>query len=258
MPTDLDLPADLCHGLIARRVERPLLDAREDGGSADTALSGIDVDRLDRVAGFVTKVRHNPVRFVLPITLRALTVTGLENDFFTSYAPAFTLARSEGLSDDDRTRRFAEALRRWLDPDLDDHRLVAGVLAHERTLAELAGAAPLQPPSSDVHVDPRSRPVLRTEIRSVHLDVDPSRVADVAAGRGGLLDLDRTPRCYLYLPTPAGTKVKQVDPAAATVLELADGRRRIEELARLIGGGETTLVEFYIDAAHRGLVDVWS
>lgn len=260
MPPDLATRASLCHALVADRLEHP--DVPDTPGGSPSAVD-LDEGRLRQIAGFVAKVRHNPVRHHLPLTMRALAATDLENDFFTWYAPDFGRARAAGMSDGERVERFVAALVTWLDVRRDDHRLVAAVLDHERVMRELDGA-PATPPVAPVAPDAATAstsgcPRLRADLRLLQVDVHPGEVATAMRTGGDIARLDRSPRWFLYLPTPDGTAVKLVEPGVGAALELADGDRSIGQLARALGVVPEVLGELYRSAAAAGLVDIeWS
>jgi hypothetical protein len=256
MPADALAEPAYCHAVLARLVEDPgRLTSDPDH---DQAWPGLDVQRLRQITGFITKVRHNPVRFRLPLTMRALAAAGIEIDSFADLAPEFSTRRRQGLSDEERTALFVAALERWLQPSDDVHRLVADVLAHELTMLELAGHDPVPPPAVDAVVDGDSRPRVRAGVRILHLTVHPPDVADVS--RDGVLpsDVDRAPRCYAYIPTPAGPRVKSVEPAIVPLLELADGSSSIAEIATAldIESAAEGLAAVFEVLVRRGLADI--
>lgn len=246
VPGEAAAGAAYCHAVLARLVEEP-------GRPAPAVPDGLDLGRVRQVTGLITKVRHNPIRFRLPLTMRALAAAGVEIDFFADLAPEFGARRRAGLTDDERVALFLDALDRWLDPSDAAHRLVADVAAHERTMAEVAAHPPVPPPDTGAAVRADSRPRRRAGVRVLHLSVHPPDVADPPAG-----GLDRSPRCYAYVPTPAGPRVKRLDPALAPLLDLADGSATVEAIATGLGvGGATAGVAAVFEAlVHRGLADV--
>lgn len=231
MPAEtLPQPA-YCHGVVARLVEQPrdLACCHE-----DPRLPELDVNRLRQIAGFIAKVRHNPVRFRLPLTMRALAAAGLEIDFFAHHAPEFTARRGEGLTDVERCDLFVSGLQRWLDPADDAHRLVADVLAHELTMLQEAARSPGPAPAVEGVVGGDSRVRRRDGVEVLHLTVHPPDVADAALTGMDSTGIDRSRRCYAYVPTPAGPRVKSLEPALAPLLESADGRASVAEIAAAV------------------------
>jgi hypothetical protein len=243
-----------CHAVLARLVEDPSrLGGPPDAGPVTAAL---DLQRVRQVTGFIAKVRHNPVRSRYPLTMRALAAAGIEIDFFADHAPAFTTRRRAGITDEARTALFVDALDHWLQPDDDArHRLVADVLAHERVLAELAGREPAAAPDVEAVLTPRSRPRRRDGVRILHLTLHPPDVGDGAAAESAI---DRSPRCYAYVPTPAGPRARSLDPALAPLLELADGSRTVAGIAAAVGAADAVdLVVAVLEVVVRGgLADV--
>lgn len=267
MPADLVAGPAYCHGVLARLVEHPdLLGVTASGTAGDPGDPGapgrpgpgaLDRDRVRQVTGFITKVRHNPVRDHLPLTMRALAAAGVEIEFFADHAPVFTVRRRAGLTDEERTALFVAALRDWLDPDDDAHRLVGDVLAHELTLAEVGRLAPVAPPAVDARLDHDSRPRLRAGVRLLHLTLHPPDIAAASTGSDPV-PVDRTPRCYAYVPTPAGPRVTNLDPALAPLVACADGSATVAEIAAALGveAALGRVVAWFELLVHRGLADV--
>lgn len=244
-----------CHAVLARCVEDP---GRLPSLDDEPPRAEIDLLRLRQMAGLITKVRHNPVRFSLPLTMRALGAAGLEIDFFADYAPRFSARRREGFSDGERTTLFVSALRQWLQPSDDGHQLVADVLAHELLMIRLADQDPVPPPDAGAVVSVESRPRLRDGVHLLHLTVHPPDVADLAEAGAGPCAIDRTPRCYAYIPTPAGTRVKCVAQHLAPLLDMADGAVTIAQMAdalRLESAVDDLVAVFQV-MIRQGLADI--
>jgi len=252
MPVDALADPAYCHAVVARLVDDPCRLA-----SDELPWSGLDVSRLRQIAGFIAKVRHNPIRFRLPLTMRALAATGIEIDFFAHHAPEFTARRREGLTDQDRTALFVAALEQWLSPSDDAHRVVADVLAHELAMLDTAAREPVAPPALDAVVDPDSRPRLRAGVRILHLTVHPPDVADLPPGGAALSGIDRAARCYAYISTPAGPRVKSVAPALAPLIEMADGSATVAEIATAVKIDAVADVAGVFEVfVRRGLADI--
>lgn len=247
--------AAYCHAVIARSVENPGGLASHEGSAM---LSEPVARRLRQVAGLITKVRHNPVRFRFPLTMRALAAAGLEIDFFAHQAPEFSARRRQGLTDEDRTSLFVDGLRKWLEPADDAHRLVADVLAHELLMIQVAEHDPVPPPDVDAVAEAGNRPRLREGVQILHLTVHPPDIAGVALAGRNSRPIERAPRCYAYIPTPAGPRVKSVTPALAPLLEMADGSASIAEMTEALGleAAVNDVAAVFQLAARRGLVDL--
>jgi hypothetical protein len=96
------------------------------------------LELLRRFAGLVAKVRQNQLRASLPLTFRALDVTGLENDLFADYAPRFaSAARAVTLDLEARKVAFVDFAREWLEISNPDHALVLDVMNHELLIGGL-------------------------------------------------------------------------------------------------------------------------
>jgi hypothetical protein len=244
--------AGYCHGVIARIVEQPWR-SPVDG----CAGLGLDVNRLRGVVGQITKVRHNPVRARLPITFRTLAATGCELEFFADYAPEFTSRRRDGIDQDERVASFAAALRDWLDAN-DHGGPIGDVLDHELTLLSVAAEPPVAAPQRGTRVRLDSVPRCRPGVRIRQLGVFPPEVVAALHTGTGLDSLDRTIHWYAYVPTVLGPRIKQLAPACAPVVALADGTATVDDIAGRLGVGDraadiAALFEVLVD---NGLMDI--
>lgn len=101
--------------------------------------------RLQHFQGFITKVKHNALRRVLPNTFRLLADAGLELRFFVRFAEAYTIARQAGpLPCARHLDLLAPALAAFLSDTAEAEAcaLTMEMFEHERMLHELPlGAA---------------------------------------------------------------------------------------------------------------------
>lgn len=254
MLTDASADAARCHGVLAHLVERP--SERIDDAAG---MPGLDLARVRAISGLIAKVRHNPMRARLPITFHALSAIGADIEFFANYAPSFTERRRAGIDEAARLDGLVDALLDWLRPDeCDDHRIVHDVLTHELAILDADACDPVAPPQRDAAVSVTSRPRRRERVAVHELTVHPPDVTDADLHGAPLDGLDRTQRCYAYIPTPAGPRVKRLDPALAVVLMLADGERTVAELADLVDCAPAAgrLCDVVAVLVHGGLADI--
>jgi hypothetical protein len=231
------------HAVLAAGVQSPnLIDRwRTDPralGAHGLEPSSFDLAALWKFSGFTTKVRHNGVRNLLPMSFRLMAVAGVEIDFFASYA-SFCAANGTTYTGtlDERCDKLVAYAQRWLDPSRNEHALLWDLIRHERALATLAeppaAAGDSAPPRAGVpRVNGR---LLLHEMRS-----DPSATAAALAQRDPVLDnAGEEPRYYGYWrPDGAGdVQIVELDAFGYYALANADGVRSAGELSAALGLG---------------------
>ncbi|MFI6844458.1 hypothetical protein OG535_37635 [Kitasatospora sp. NBC_00085] len=210
------------------------------GQGDDAAITrSLDLDGLRRFAGFVTMVRQNPLRPVLPLTFDALARADLEIEVFADYAPHFTLlARRGGLDLRRRLTAFAGFLESRLAADDPAHAVVLDALGHELTVERLRHAvggpfaAPGAPrPDSVPRVtgalavrEARHHP--RTLARLIE-----SGAVESAVRRGE----DGPTLLYWRDEHTHRVQVTEITPLAGYLLGLVDGHATVGELADRLG-----------------------
>jgi uncharacterized protein (UPF0276 family) len=227
------------HDLVAGCLVDPSLidDARErapDGPLQD--LLALDLTALGHLAGFITKVRHNPLRRSLPATLRALARVGLEIDAFAAYAPRFARLRARGpLDDERRIASFSEFLESWLHADHVGHAVVRDVLHHELTLREIRKIS-RQPAASSSPARAEAVWRVRGTSRILETRFDPCELIAALASDADpkvLARLEPSPRYTGYWWDGQADEIAifELDPLSALVLGLVDGERSAGEIA---------------------------
>ncbi|MEU1284249.1 hypothetical protein [Kitasatospora sp. NPDC005856] len=211
------------------------------GGSGGTGRGGAIVDAIDlaalrRFAGFVTMVRQNPLRRVLPLTLRALAEADLEIEVFADYAPHFTrLSRGGGLDLRRRLTAFAGFLDGWLAPDDPVHAVIRDALGHELTVERLRHAEG-RPFTAPAAAHPEAVPRL-TGAQALRTARHHPRTLGESIESGGSVTgvhphRDGPTLLYWRDETTRRVLVTEVTPLAAHLLSLVDGHATVEDLAR--------------------------
>ncbi|MGW4381422.1 RiPP maturation protein ApyI [Kitasatospora sp. NPDC004531] len=231
------------HAHIAAGLADPgLIDswtARNGGGGTEqdaAVIDAIDLAALRRFAGFVTMVRQNPLRRILPLTLRALAEADLEIEAFAAYAPHFArLSRTAGPDLRGRLTAFADFLDGWLVDDDPVHAVIRDALGHELTVERLrhAEGGPAAAPSAP-H---RGAVPRRTGAQAIRTARHHPRALAELIESGGLATgrpprPDRPTLLYWRDEPTRQVRVTEVTPLAAHLLALVDGRTTVGGLAR--------------------------
>jgi hypothetical protein len=217
--------------------------------------AAIDLSALSKFTGFTTKVRHNGVRNLLPMSFRMMGVAGLEIDLFAAYA-SFCAARGYAYTGTtgERSRELVAFIERWLDFSRKDHVLLWDVIRHERALAVLAEpAAPAEPPaqadpapdapSSPPRVRGASVPRVCGRLVLEELQSDPRALVQALSQKSPAWD-DVAPatRYYGYWRPERSSegRIAELDAFGYYALSNVDGVRSAAELSRLLGAGAPT------------------
>ena len=249
------------HAVLASGVEHPRLLEQWRQQPATLRALGIepatlDLDALGKFAGLSVKVRHNPLRPMMPLTFRLMGVTAIEIEMFSAYA-AFRSQRGlrYAASVPARARDLIEFLGGWLDVDNLTHVLLWDAIRYEDAVARLgawyaSGARNVDPainpsinPSAVDSAGLPTAPRARGDLLLHELQSDPRALAD--ALHASVPDLNQVPlqpqyRCFWRAPEGADAAVVVLDAFGYYLLSLLDGRRSIAALARRLGGGRGT------------------
>ncbi len=233
------------HAVLAAGVQSPnLIDTwRTDPRALDAhgiEPSSFDLAALWKFSGFTTKVRHNGVRNLLPMSFRLMAVAGLEIDFFASYA-SFCAANGTTYTGtiDERCDKLVAYAERWLDPNRNEHALLWDLIRHERALAPLAEPdAPREPASA---MPARAGvPCVSGRLALYEMRSDPSATAAALAQRNPTLDDVRSEPCYYGYWRQEGAvdmHIIELDAFGYYSLSNVDGVRSAGELSDLVGLG---------------------
>lgn len=239
------------HAVLASGVEHPRLleqwrrqpeTLRELGIEPET----LDLAALGKFAGLSVKVRHNPLRPMMPLTFRLMSVAAIEIDIFAAYA-AFRSRQGLGYAGamPARARDLIEFLGGWLDLGDHTHALLWDAIRYEDAVARLGvwyeSSARDVEPSNLEPSDIASAPRVRGDILLQELQSDPRVLADALFA--SVPDLDQVPlqpqyRCFWRAPDGDDAAVVVLDAFGYYLLSLLDGRRSTAVLARRLGGGQ--------------------
>jgi hypothetical protein len=232
------------HAVLAAGVQRPdLIDGWQSDPRALRAHgiepTSMDLPALRKFSGFTTKVRHNGVRNLLPMSFRLMNAAGVEIDFFAAYA-SFCAANGQTYTGtlDERCRKLVAFMERWLDPSRKEHALLWDLVRHELALVMLAespAASTSQPAPADSGVPRIAGDLFAYEMRS-----DPSATAAALAQKTP--DLDRVELATRYWgywrpEHAADVHVVELDAFGYYALSNINGVRSAAELSALLGLG---------------------
>ncbi len=190
--------------------------------AAVQVLSAEECRRLQLFLGFITKVKHNALRRVLPNTFRLLAYAGLELRFFVHFAEGYATARQAGpLPCAEHLDLLEPALAKFLaeTTDAEACALMMEMFEHERMLHELPLGAAAD--AADTHrfwngkcavVERRFDVVaLAEELKTGHRSASPHRRSNYLL--------------YQAVPADAMTRIREVDMLTALIVsQLLAGR----------------------------------
>ena len=235
------LDADHAHAVVARcltdcaylgdalAAHTSLVDKHE-----ASSFLGRELDKIALFQGFITKVKHNRLRSVLPCTFQLLASLGEELPFFVDYSPAYAVLRSAGpVSLDAQCEDLSRHLQAYVEDRSVQHgRLVLSVNAHELVTRQLARldveAVPVDLVAEDVTDDPDA---VRWDGRLIVRRYDADVLATCAAIQARKLDLEADALrqvaivAYWRGANDQSVKAFNVDQATSLMLSLVDGRR---------------------------------
>lgn len=252
--------ASRVHAIVAAGLENPELLARWKHEPESLRAYGVDpaafdLDAIWKFAGLSTKVKHNGLRFDLPLTFRFLSLNGLEIEVFSSYASHKARAGTRYAPTTElRIVEMVDFLQDWLDFEKPEHSLLWDLIRHEAALAQLRKRTPSLKKSRAPHIvgdimlhemtcDPR---VLGTLLR--HKSFDPERV------QRRMVHL-----CYWNAGDPEEICILELNELGYHLLSLVDGKRSVADFNRILGGRSRIskkLMDAFGELARVGVVRI--
>ncbi|TAY81979.1 RiPP maturation protein ApyI [Rhizobium ruizarguesonis] len=212
-----------------------------------------DLDKMRLFAGLATKVRHNDLRVKIPCSFMLLDRLKLSIPLFASYSVAAAALRASGKNAVlDKIEAFGDFLSTWIDPKNLEHRLAWDMFRHEHNRLILASASFADASSSCGSKCPRPVGMVRHNAFSCNpLELE------IAVRRGGSFKkIRRGGIHYLYQrrDIESGIRIFAVDPLAAVIVSLADGRRGISEITLALKGAGLPVVADQMRASVATLI----
>ncbi len=231
------MSASRVHAIVAAGLENPELLARWQQEPESLRAHGVDPAELDldaiwKFAGLTAKVKHNGLRFDLPLTFRFLSLNGLEIEVFGAYAAHKSRAGTRyAPTTEGRIVELINFLRDWLDFDQPAHLLLWDLIRHETALAQLRKRTPAVKRARVPHIagdiilhemtcDPR---VLGKLLREKSFDPDKLQQSIVHL-------------CYWNPGDPEEICILELNELGYHLLSLVDGKRSVADFNRLLGG----------------------
>ena len=229
--------ASRVHAIVAAGLENPELIARWKEEPESLRAYGVDpaafdLDALSKFAGLSAKVKHNGLRFDLPLTFRFLSLNGLEIEVFGAYAAHKARAGTRHApTTEGRIVELVDFLRDWLDFDKPEHSLLWDLIRHETSLAQLRT---LTPSTKRTRV-----PHIVGAIILHEMTCDPRVLGKLLRQKS--FDPDRVPRrvvhlCYWNPGDPEEICILELNELGYHLLSLVDGKRSVADFNRLLGG----------------------
>jgi hypothetical protein len=191
-----------------------------------------DLDAIWKFAGLSAKVRHNGLRFDLPLTFRFINLTGLEIEVFGAYATHKAKGgKPYAPTTEGRIVELSDFLETWLDLNQRVHSLLWDLIRHEIAL---------------VHLRKRTRSTASVRMPHIVGDIILHEMTCDPAALGKLLrqksfdpstvrhDVIRL--CYWRPGDPDDIYILELDEPGYHLLSLVDGKRSMADFNRLFGG----------------------
>jgi hypothetical protein len=262
---------DRAHAVVARLLTDPAALAtisalHRDPGSSSVDRSpptldeftAVELAKLRLFQGFITKIKHNPLLPILPLTFKALRKFGVEIEFFAQHSPKFLEARTQGpLPLQTQMTLAADALRATF-IDRPFHPYLCALLQHELTIWQVGQTT--DPPllaNRPASVRWQGKFVLQR----YQFDIGSIDRLALEAGPGGC-EPNPSPKTFAYWrpDTAASVSVFEVDDATAVMLAFVDGARDLNEIrdcvlrTGLFAPTYEDIRAFFDDASQHGFV----
>ncbi|MEN2787550.1 PqqD family protein [Sphingomonas qilianensis] len=249
--------ADIAQGLVARcLVDAEFFDrceAQQRARQPEASPKYLQLAKVARFRGFITRIKHTQLRKVVPGTLRLLGLYRLDISLFTAMAPDFQKARMMGsMPIDAMLLRLETAVNARLATFPQHVRApVEAVLRHEMRLFRMARSNP---------TSVTSQPRLSHDVAIERYMLDVLALSERLAQNGfEVPDIVLEPRDFLYRRVSTGIYCAPLDAFSAYVLSRMDGVTPVAELARdvmaALGHEAAGAVDDLVaDAMARGLV----
>ena len=231
------MTASRVHAIVAAGLENPELLARWKQEPESLRAYGVDpavfdLDAIWKFAGLTAKVKHNGLRFDLPLTFRFLSLNGLEIEVFGAYAAHKARAGTRyAPTTEGRIVELVDFLRDWLDFDKPLHSLLWDLIRHETALAQLRTRTP--------SVKRTRLPHIVGDIILHEMTCDPRLLGKLLREKS--FDPDKAPRrlvhlCYWNAGNPEEICILDLNELGYRLLSLVDGKRSLADFNRLLGG----------------------
>lgn len=190
-----------------------------------------NLKRIQQFSGHIAKVRHNQLYDIIPLTMQALHVAGLEIDFFTYYSTEFNnlWETQRPLPLPDRRRAFVSSLIRYLNgrPRTSLHLFLLDVISHEECLISVRSTINFDELNAFVS------PVFRGRICSTLLRWHPQQLEQMVDQGRPPPPADHASTCYIYVRQKNACHVSlyQVDELTNFLLSFVNSKTSVEGIS---------------------------
>jgi hypothetical protein len=202
------------------------------------------VEAIWRFSGLVTKVRHNDVRLIAPLTFKLFDLSGVSIDLFAAYAKRADALRKGGKkSAREKLLSLSDFLGTWLDHSNPAHSLMWDLIRHESAIMELQTSIASESVRRNCDlpdVSLSSIPVQRLPVIHHEMSCNVIELARVVrAGTNKLPLLCREPHYFAYHHGRDGAQIDvvEVDAIGSVIVDLSDGHRTIGEIRSVLQRG---------------------
>ena len=257
------MTASRVHALMAAGLENPELLARWKQQPELLRTYGVDpatfdLDAIWKFAGLSAKVRHNGLRFDLPLTFRFLSVNGLEIEVFGAYASHKARAGTRyAPTTEARIVELVEFLGSWLDFGKLEHALLWDLIRHEAALAQLRKRTPSVRKSRN-----KSVPHVAGEIILHTMTCDPRLLGKFLRQKTFNVDMVERGVVHLCYWNPGDSdeiSILELDELGYHLLSVVDGKRSVADFNRLLGGKSRVskkLIGAFAELASVGVISL--
>lgn len=230
------------HSVLAAAMADPVLLERWRREPSSIAASGngasaIDLTKVWRFSGLVTKVRYSDLRSNLPVTFRMLDAAGVSIELFAAYAPTAAGLRKAGLnSKSAKLDAFMNFLDGWLDRTSPVHTLLWDMIRHESAIFHVQTSAAGRSDAPPSAISAGSVPVRRAGAVVHELTCNPVEAARIVRAGGAPASVPQEDHKFCYCASQDGAQIQiiEIDALAGFLLDSADGSTTVSEIAGLL------------------------
>lgn len=237
------------HAVLAAAMADPsLLNSWRHGRDAlsDFRIEELELEKMWRFCGLVTKVRHNDLRLELPLTFRLLDDFQLSIEAFAEYSiRAAALRRSGQNSKLAKCLTFTDFLEGWLDASSPPHLFIRDMVRHESAIMQLqtisSDSLVTQEQMNSQSVTLCSTPIHVMGFVFRELGCNPLAVGRTIYSGGDSLSVARSQQFWGYCKqaTNASIDIVELDELTFKLLCVIDGSLTLPEIAAALSQSGT-------------------
>ena len=252
---------DAIHTEVARYLTNPV--ALHEALNQSSVYSVCDADVLHKLMlfqGFITKIKHNGLRKIIPCTLRLMTALKVEVDFFAAVSTKYVDLRKSGpIPTEKHLEWFINEVLFWVEETQQEGRvLISNVLHHETTIFDIV----YEQPQKKFDALPQV-PQFIGDVRLARFEMDVLAAVNALSQGKFSLETDWIKRNVnlLYHRSPnRSLSMMEIDPFLGLILSFVDGESTVHDMVNILnnqGLPEATfevLHSAFKQAADKGLL----